>query len=125
MLIDVGQRGEDGSVWSLIVGLSGEGLSAETPVWVGVAGVEEPLDRFFGSLAEGWRGWQGTREWVGMEGGLAIACRHDGTGTVIVDVRLSQLSGSGWMVETAIPIDAGQQLSEFAKDLERLLQPQR
>jgi hypothetical protein len=108
------------SILSLLVELQSEGLSARTSVYLGHEEVEAPLDGFVKDLAANWRGWKGTRTWDGSEGGLTLECRHDGVGTVRIDVELRHLSGQGWTARVEIPVDPGQ-LDQVATDLRRLL----
>src|ERR1700675_444998 len=63
-----GELGGD-ALWSLRVRLANEGLVAESYVLLGPEGVEESLAEFFDGMAGSWRGWVGSKEWVGMEGG--------------------------------------------------------
>ena len=83
-------------LWSLVVRVVDEGLTAQTSIWLGPEGVEEPLAGFFADLADDWRGWSGTKEWNGMEGGLRLFCTHDKVGHVTMRVSLSSHSGTGW-----------------------------
>jgi hypothetical protein len=108
------------AVLSLIVELQAEGLSARTSIYLGHEELEPPLDRFFSVLATDWRGWKGSRVWDGIEGGLTLKCRHDGVGTVTIDVELRHLSGQGWTARAEIPHDPGS-LDEVAANLRRLL----
>lgn len=108
------------AVLSMLVELRSEGLSASTSVLLGHEELETPLDQFFGDLAKNWRGWKGSRVWDATEGGLTLACRHDGVGTVMIDVELRHLSGQGWTARAEIPADPGQ-LDELAATVQRLL----
>jgi hypothetical protein len=45
-------------------------------VWLGPERAEPPLTELFDELAANWRGWQGTKDWAGMEGGLTLSCVH-------------------------------------------------
>jgi uncharacterized protein DUF6228 len=103
-------RGDRGgiAVWSLHVRVDDVGLSAETGVSLGPDGVEVSLADFFADLAQSWRGWQGAKEWDGMEGGLTLSCTHDGLGHVVIAVSLRHLSGAGWSAQAQVPVDAGQ-----------------
>jgi hypothetical protein len=106
-------------VWSLVVGVQDEGLSAETSIWLGPQGVETSLGDFFADLARDSRGWPGVKEWEGMEGGLTLSCTHEG-GHVIVAVSLKQLSGAGWETRVDVTVDPGQ-LDVVAMEIRELL----
>jgi Family of unknown function (DUF6228) len=108
LTLAVGEVGPDGEVWSLDVGLTYTGLSAQTNVWLGPPGVQQWLDEFFGELAQEWRGWHEPKEWVGMEGGLRLRATHDGLAYVNLEVELMENSGSGWSVSAVVPVDLGQ-----------------
>jgi hypothetical protein len=110
----------DVRVWSLVVELRAEGLSATTSVWLGAEGVEEPLSDFFARLAADWKGWDGTRSWLGMDHGLDLHCVNDGISTAHLDVVLRHLSGADWTAEAVVPVDLGQ-LASVAANLARLL----
>ena len=107
-------------LWSLVVGVADDGLTAQTNIWLGPAGAEEPLPDFFADLAENWRGWSGTKEWRGMEGGLRLSCTHDKVGHVTLGISLSSNSGSGWETRVDVPVDPGQ-LDHIASEVRHLL----
>lgn len=109
------------SVESLAAELTADGLTARTAFWLGPDGVEEGLDEFFASLERDWKGWDGTRLWQGMEGGLSLSCTHDGRGTIRVAVTLEHVSGADWRVQAVLAVDAGEELSGLVRDLSRLL----
>jgi Family of unknown function (DUF6228) len=98
-----------------------DGLTAHTTFWVGPEGIEHRLDDFFRSLEGDWRGWDGPRQWKGMEGGLSLTCTHNGLGTITVAAVLENLSGSDWTAKAALAVGAGEELSHLARDLRRLL----
>ena len=76
-------------------------------MWLSV--LDPSLAAFLDELAEHWKGWKGVKTWSTYEGGLALACVHDGRGTVEVTVDLFERSGGiGWHVVADVPVDAGQ-----------------
>jgi hypothetical protein len=108
------------AVWSLTAELSDEGLTARTKVLLGPDSVEPSLADLFEDMAQNWRGWNGTKDWQGMEGGLALSCVHDGLGHVGISVELRHLSGAGWVARSDIGVDAGQ-LDALAGEIRELL----
>ena len=108
------------ALWSLTVEVEDEGLKARTSVLLGPDRVEPPLSELFDEIAASWRGWHGTKDWDGMEGGLTLSCTHDGPGHIAINVELRHLSGAGWVVRTVVRVDAGQ-LDEIAAEVRRLL----
>ena len=114
-----GERDRSG-LWSLAVRLVDEGLTAQTCIWLGPEGVEQPLSDFFADLADHWRGWSGKKEWNGMEGGLRLSCTHDKVGNITVRVSLYSGSGSGWETHVDVPVEAGQ-LDYVATEMRSLL----
>jgi hypothetical protein len=115
-----GDSGQGLSVWSLLVELRAEGLTAKTSIWLGPDGVEERLSDFFARLATDWRAWDGTRSWEGMEGGLDLHCVNDRVATAHVSVVLRHASGADWTAEAVVTVDLGQ-LDTVAADLHQLL----
>ena len=95
------------------------GLQASARVWLSDA-LDPPLAAFFHDLAERWRGWDDARHWRAYEGGLALACTHDGLGHVALTVELRELSGDGWLAKGDVPVDAGQ-LDQVAHEVERFV----
>ena len=68
------------------------------------------LARFFEDLATSWRGWSGERAYESIEHDLRIVATHDGH--VRLRVRLWQSTDpDGWKLETALRLDAGEQLT--------------
>jgi hypothetical protein len=121
MTLTRARSGSDGfgghEPWSLTVELEQEGLRSSAEVWLGPV---PPLSNLFDDMAANWRGWNGPKVWDSGEGGLTLACLHDGLGHVSIKAELRQHSGSGWVVQTTIPVDAGQ-LDALAADVRRLL----
>lgn len=73
-------RSSKGELWSVHVLLDVPRLQAETQVWL--SNMEPSLAAFIAELGEEWRGWDDLREWATYEGGLALACLHDGLATL-------------------------------------------
>jgi len=79
----------------------------------------EPLPKYFQSLANSWKGWDGERRWDSLEGELKLAASMDHTGHVSLHFAL--LSGHytyDWRLETAVELEAGQ-LEALAQDATR------
>lgn len=78
------------------------------------------LSRYFAGLADAWRGWSGERTYESLEGDLYIVATHNGR--VHLEVRLAQTTVvDGWRVQTHLTIDAGEELSQAARDLADLV----
>jgi hypothetical protein len=143
------QSGDDG-VDELVIGRSGEALlelrlaleigggSARVPVRLGAAGVaasgqielerwhgdRAALATYFESLAQDWRGWNGSKDWSDAEGAFRMSASHDGLGTIslVVTMRSSvpwDLLGS-WELRVVVPIESGS-LEGTAAGVRRLL----
>jgi Family of unknown function (DUF6228) len=70
------------------------------------------LPAFFSELAADWRGWDGTREWISIEGDLHLVCYHDRLGHVAIEVSMGRLPPPrwhepGWMVKALVTVDPG------------------
>jgi hypothetical protein len=84
-----------------------------------VHGVDAPLATLFEDLAESWRGWKGSKTWAAYEGGLALACEHDGLGHITLTVELQEGAGYGWLARGDVPLEAGR-LDVVAREVRRL-----
>ncbi len=105
----------DGGVDLLDVAIRDVDQAAKS-VYAGYVDGFEGLARFFEDLASSWRGWHGERAYESIEHDLRIVATHDGH--VRLRVRLWQSTDpDGWAVETAIRLDAGEQLNQAAKDI--------
>lgn len=109
-------RSSRGELWAFDAALVVPGIDARTQVHLAAGPLEASLADFFAELAAAWRGWAGQREWASYEGGLTVSCAHDGLGHVNIDVRLAEANRRAWIVEAAVPLDAGQ-LDRVARDL--------
>jgi hypothetical protein len=95
-------------------------LEAGKSVYEGYSDGFEHLARFFDDLATSWRGWSGERAYESIEHDLRIVATHDGH--VRLHVRLWQSDDpDGWTVETVVTLEAGEQLSQAAKDISSLV----
>jgi hypothetical protein len=68
------------------------------------------LAALFAELAEDWRGWDGERVWVSLEGELAARATHNGLGTVELVVTLGELEPKAtgmWSAQASLFLDAG------------------
>ena len=115
-----GRRLPNGAVELLDVTIRDVDLEAGKSVYEGYTDGFERLARFFDDLAASWRGWTGERIYESIEHDLRLVATHDGH--VRLRLRLWQSTDpDGWMVETAVKIDAGEQLSQAAKDVSSVL----
>ena len=76
------------------------------------------LARFFRDLASAWGGFEGVRRFGSLEGNLSIEARHDGVGTVFLDVCVGSSSLPEWALSAEIDLGAGAHLDRIAGDLE-------
>jgi hypothetical protein len=73
----------------------------------------QSLAEYFGEIAASWRGWEGDRSWVSLEGELRLAAVHDklGTITLTAELRSNQYYSPGegyiWRVRGLLLLDAG------------------
>lgn len=115
-------RQPSGAVELLDVTVRDKDLQAGKSVYEGYSDGFELLARFFDDLAAGWRGWTGERVYESIEHDLRIVATHDGH--VRLRVRLWQSADpDGWTVETVIALDAGEQLSQAARDIASVVRP--
>jgi len=63
-----------------------------------------------------WRGWEGTRNWTSVEGGLEIEARRDGKHNVHV-CRLIGGAPPSWTTRVELCIEPGVETSRAARDL--------
>lgn len=65
------------------------------------------LDAFFASLAERWRGWEGTLSWEAT--GMKMGAEHDGLGhvTLTVEIWADPHLADRWTLRGIFMLDAG------------------
>ena len=76
------------------------------------------LAALFTELAEDWRGWDGERVWLSLEGEFAARATHNGLGTVELVVTLGEPEPKAtgmWSVQASLFLDAGS-LERIAKE---------
>jgi len=81
--------------------------------------MSEPLPKFFQSLADSWRGWEGEKHWASLEGELRLSASIDHTGHIKLRIHLK--SGHytyDWRLETALELEVGQ-LDALAQEMSR------
>lgn len=92
--------------WS--VRLEVESLRAEGRVDDAGSRYGVPLQRFLGDLAAHWRGWDNSKEWESIEGGLRLEARHDGLGHIALTATLRDLAErNAWRAVGRLTLDAG------------------
>ena len=98
--------------YDIRVRLGGGGVEASERVW---DHLPQNWSRFFQSMAESWRGWEGERKLESLEGQLCVACTTDRVGHISVRVKLrGDMGGSDWRAEDTLYLEAGQ-LDELAR----------
>jgi hypothetical protein len=97
-------------IWRFMATLSVPEGSVTTSVWDLGSGLAE----FVRDVADGWKGFDGLKEYATLEGQLLLACRHDGKGTVDCSVTLRQPAPPEWSFEAFIQFGAGAHLEHLA-----------
>jgi len=70
---------------------------------------DDSLGKFFTELASDWRGWDGSRKWMSLEGEFQLECQHDGVGHVDIIASLhSNPYDHGWSGQIRFAITAGE-----------------
>jgi len=96
-------------------------VSATHGFWSGVEPVA--LAEFFDDLARDWRGWTGDRVFTSVEHDLVLRATHDGSGHVLLWVRLGTHvadDAKSWLVSAPLALEAGQ-LEPLAASVRRRL----
>lgn len=80
------------------------------------------LGAYLAELAAAWRGWPGSKVWESPEGHLTIEAGSDGGAHVRLRliVRGGALSAA-WTCSMEIEVEAGEEMSRIARDVESLL----
>jgi hypothetical protein len=116
----------DGYVWHLRTELRADDLYAASTATVGApdcSGVGDVPDiaRFLDSVADDWRGWQGSREWRSYDRELELDALHDGRREVSLGVALRRsrrpYDNDAWTVRVVLLIEPGEQLKRLARDV--------
>ena len=95
-------------------------MSARRQVYGGWADGFVSLARYFDSLVESWRGWDGERVYESIEHDQRLAAVHDGH--VRIAILLAESTDPwGWQVRAMVKIEAGEQLSAAARDVSELV----
>lgn len=98
-----------------LVRVSADGLSATR--WISEYPDFGGLVQYVTELERHWRGWQGTKSWVSLEGDLALAATHTGS-HVAISVGLE--SPSRWKAQADFSVGAGEELSSVRLAVARL-----
>jgi hypothetical protein len=115
MLSDV-VRGDDGEIWSVLATIHVPGVHAEKRVATHYATHFDELIGYVADLAEGWRGWSGTKSYLSLERDLALSAVHDGTAHVRLSITLKGPTlPEVWTVTATVVTDPGAQMLEAAE----------
>jgi hypothetical protein len=115
-------RGEQGEIWSVLVRVECQGLTAESRVSAHYASAFDDLIAFLRDLASSWKGWSGEKTWLSLEHDFGLLAVHDGYGHVRLTVTLKGPNAPpAWTVSPEITTDPGAQMSEAAEAASRLL----
>lgn len=102
-------RKYDSSGWleSYVIELQALDFLARTQV--DNPGFGRPPSDLFEDLALNWRGWEGIKSWVSMEGELELTATCDRIGHVILNVKIPEnLIERRWSAQAGVLIEAGQ-----------------
>ena len=119
----IADQASPGAPDHVIAELQLEGLSASRRVAHHYSSGFADIASFFDELANGWRGWEGVREWESLEGDLKIQARH-AYGHVLFRITVRHggpgWGNDGWTATADLTIDPGEQLSNVASDIRSL-----
>ena len=101
------RRQSNGDAHQALFVLAKGGLTAETWVYAHDGNGFDGLVRFFRSMADAWRGWEGEQSWSSLEGDLAVTAKHDGHVMLQIQIRDSL----DWAANAELAIDPGEELS--------------
>ena len=105
----------DGSEYFLVT-IRGHNLTAFSKVYA-FDPFDNGLTRFFEDIAKSWKGWNGEKKWISLEGELSLVCTADLLGHVAIEATLFY-GFDGWSVRNVFYIDAGQ-LEQLASDIKK------
>ncbi|MER5613618.1 DUF6228 family protein [Streptomyces sp. NPDC002215] len=109
----------DDPTFDFLVKARGQWVSIETLVrtWDG-----DGLDTFLSSLAEDFRGWEGTRTWRSLEHDLTISAEHRPGGYVHLTWGIHDRPPSeAWHFETTTVHAAGEEMRNLAAEIHTFL----
>ncbi|MDF0512494.1 DUF6228 family protein [Agromyces sp. H3Y2-19a] len=89
-----------------LVQVRADGLSATR--WISEYPDFGGLVQYFAELERHWRGWQGTKSWISLEGDLALAATHTGSH---VAISVSLETPWRWKAQVDFSVGAGEELS--------------
>jgi hypothetical protein len=67
------------------------------------------------SLADDWRGWDGTRTWRALEDGMSIEATHRGKRVELLFIIRRDYEPDAWEVRLPILVAPGESLSAIAR----------
>jgi hypothetical protein len=98
---------EDGWLESYVAELVATNLRAS--VRVENPGYGHPPTQLLQALVPVWRGWEGKKSWLSMDGELEIDATSDRTGHITLVVRIpGYATASPWSAEANVVVEAGQ-----------------
>lgn len=102
----------DGDWGTFAVEIRASGLSCDEAV-ASLGG--DGLDSFFASLAEDWKGWDGTRTWHALEQGMSIEATHVGNRVELLFIVRGDYQPNSWQLRFPIRVAPGEPLSRLAR----------
>ena len=68
----------------------------------------EALVELFESMSRDWKGWEGERNWVSLEGEFGFSCTSDGKGHVALKLGFAQMyDPEPWRAQSTLNLEAG------------------
>lgn len=103
----------------LLVDVAHGALRASATVYL-VDPSGDGLPEFFEKLAEDWRGWDGERRWVSLEGELAVGATNDRRGHCSFTIEVQDGLDPNWTLVLQGPtVGAGEDLAEIGRSFAR------
>lgn len=105
----------------LTIVFSSAALSASQRIWFN-AGDDQQFVNLFCEMAQNWRGWEGAKDWISIEGDFRLTCTSDKLGHIQLELELvGRRTPEPWFAKFTINIEAGQ-LEKIANQVRLLFE---
>ena len=111
-VLRLGYHPYDSDFGSLTVSIRAGGLTYDESA---LSAHGDGLDTFLASLAEDWRGWDGTRTWDALEHGMTIEATHHGSRVELLFIVRRDYKPDAWQARFPVFVAPGESLSRLAK----------